>query len=201
MNRKTAALAAFAVLFAAAASAQLAVRVGLDLEGGLAVLSTKNLDSGNVTIHDSPAVIDDEGVGFDLAAEYTLAVERFLLIGGGLSFQAPRAVGADDRTVGFLSPYATVRLPLEIEGATMGPVGRVGVSLPLPNAAFKDAGAYASYGLGLSWAAGLTLRLGTGLFADLVYAESRFTGDFTLIDEFRDTLRYATVQLSLGYRF
>ncbi len=201
MNRKTAALAAFAVLFAATASAQLAVRVGMDLEGGLATLSTEILDSGTVTSYDPPNVVWDEGVGFDLSVEYTLEVERFLLIGGGLSFQVPRAVGADDRTIGFLAPYATIRLPLEIEGITMGPVGRVGLAVALPNQAFKDAEPYDAYGVGVDWAAGLTIKLGRGLFTDLVYAESRFTGDYTFVNELRDYNRYSSVQVALGYRF
>lgn len=201
MNRKTAALAAFAVLFAAAASAQLAVRVGLDLEGGLATLSTEILADGTVTSYDPPDVVWDEGVGFDLSVEYTLEVERFLLVGGGLAFQLPRDVGAAGRSLAFLAPYATVRLPLEIEGITMGPMGRVGLALALPNQAFKDAAGYDSYGVGVDWSAGLTIKLGQGLFADLAYAESRFAGDYTLLSDLRDTLRYSSVQVALGYRF
>lgn len=201
MNRKTAALAAFAVLFAAAASAQLAVRVGMDLEGGLATLSTENLDSGTVTANDPPNVVWDEGVGVDLSVEYTIEVERFLLIGGGLAFQLPRDVGASGRSLAFLAPYATIRLPLEIEGITMGPMGRVGLAVALPNQAFKDAEPYDSYGVGVDWSAGLTIKLGRGLFADLAYAESRFSGDYTFISDFRNTIRYSSVQVALGYRF
>jgi hypothetical protein len=200
MNRKLAALAAFAVLFAAAASAQLAVRVGMDLEGGLATLSYEDLSTGTVTAYDPPDVTWDEGVGLDFSVEYTLEVERFLLVGGGLSFQAPRDVGAAGQSLAFLSPYATVRLPLDIEGITMGPAGRVGLAVAMPNQAFKDAEPYDPYGIGVNWAAGLTIKLGRGLFMDLMYAESRFTGEVDLLDR-RYSLRYSSVQVALGYRF
>ncbi|MBN1241425.1 MAG: outer membrane beta-barrel protein [Spirochaetales bacterium] len=204
MNRKLAALAAFAVLFAASASAQLVVRVGMDLEGTYKTLSSENITLSTTTVNDDPDNYSDAHLGFTLSAEYLLDVERFMLLGAGFSFQIPRdlqSAASDRPTLSYLTPYATVRLPLRVEGVTMGPVGRIGFTFMLPDQAMKDLDSYDSIKPGIYWAAGLTMQLGSGLFADVVYSENRTSGEYTGAFDIVESNRYSAVEISLGYRF
>ncbi len=211
MSKKILLGALACIALASAASAQLNLRVGADMEGRYA-----EKDAGTAWSAD-PDAYANVLPGFSLGAEYSTKAAANLELGLGLAYRFPRSIKNSDADNVYAQPffvpaYALVRLPVKVESLRVIPTGRLGYGFVGGNERYKaynyaspDNSSADKLAGGLYWAAGLGFELGSNLYVEGLYGVNlgKRTSTYTIFgtsytDEY--DLRYSAFELSLGYR-
>ncbi len=188
------------VVVGSSAFAELALRVGTDLEGQY---RTK---AEGASWNSDPDMYTDVRAGFTLGAEYMVALAPVVKAGAGAEFRVHRSLqdSLAERTIAFLPLYGLVRMPLNVEGLRIVPTGRIGYGVLMGNEAYT--GSNTELSGGLYWAAGLGFQLSRNLFVEGLYSvnegmrttTAQILGTTTTT---RSSVRYSTVEISIGYAF